>query len=248
MSVHICSIHKQIEVVAGDMSDYKQLAAGHYRDNPPVAVQAVYTLRPRRAIGSYGRRPAGVIVYAMPNPRVELRSVATGGIFAGLDRQTALALLNRNVRCIARVIVEPPFRGIGLASRLVRETMPKMNVPIVEALGVMPLVNPFLERAGMKALQPRVPVEHAELIESLSAVGVEENDLVDPDKVQSELERLPSAATDFLEIRILRFLKSHGTRRSMPRGVDRTRYIVEKLTHRPAYYIWRNGDLEVTMP
>ena len=246
--MHICSIHKQIKVVAGDMSDYKQLAAGHYRNNQPVAVQAVYTLRPRRVIGPYRHRPAGVIVYAMPNPRVELRTVATGGIFAGLDRQTGLALLNRNVRCIARVIIESPFRGIGLASRLVRETMPKMNAPIVEALGIMPLVNPFLEKAGMKAFEPRIPVEHAELIESLSAAGVEEDDLVDPEKVQGLLDQLPSAAAEFLEIRIQRFLKSHGTRRSMPSGIERTRYIVEKLTHRPAYYIWFNPDLEVTMP
>ncbi len=243
-----CSIHKQVEVAAGDMNDYKQLAAGHYRDSPPVAVQAVYTLRPTRGLGPHGRRPAGVIVYARPNPRVELRTVATGGIFAGLDRQTALALLNRNVRCIARVIVEPPFRGIGLASRLVRETMPKVNAPIVEALGVMPLVNPFLEKAGMKAFEPRIPVEHAELIESLSAVGVEESDLVDPERAQGTLERLPSAAAEFLEIRIQHFLKSHGTRRSMRSGIERTRYIVEKLTHRPAYYIWYNPDLEVTMP
>ena len=246
--MHICSIHKQIKVVAGDMSDYKQLAAGHYRNNQPVAVLAVYTLRPRRALGPYRHRPAGVIVYAMPNPRVELRTVATGGIFAGLDRQTGLALLNRNVRCIARVIIESPFRGIGLASRLVRETMPKMNAPIVEALGVMPLVNPFLERAGMKAFEPRIPVEHAELIESLSAVGIEENDLVDPERVQGGLDQLPSAAAGFLEIRIQRFLKSHGTRRSMGNDIERTRYILGKLTHRPAYYIWFNPDLEVTMP
>lgn len=246
--MHTCSLHKQIEVAAGDMNDYKQLAAGHYRDSSPVAVQAVYTLRPRRPLGSYGRRPAGVIVYTMPNPRVELRSVATGGIFAGLDRQTGLALLNRNVRCIARVIVEPPFRGIGLASRLVRETMPKVNAPIVEALGVMPLVNPFLEKAGMQAFEPRTPVEHAELIESFSAVGVEESDLVNPEKVHGALEKLPSAAAEFVEIRIQHFLKSHGTRRSMRSGIERTRYLVEKLTRRPAYYIWRNPDLEVTLP
>ncbi len=246
--MHRCSIHKQIEIVAGDMKDYRQLAACHYRDNQPVAVQAVYTLRPRRALGLHRHGPAGVIVYAMPNPRVALRNIATGGIFAGLDRQTELALLNRNVRCIARVIIEPRFRGIGLATRLVRETMPKMNVPAVEALGIMPLVNPFLEKAGMKAFEPRLPVEHAELIESLSAVGIEENDLVDPERVQGVLDQLPSAASEFVEIGIQRFLKSHGTRRSMPGGIERTRYILGRLTPRPAYYIWFNPNLEVTMP
>ena len=188
-----CSIHRELEIVPGDMSDYGLLAAYHYRDSRPVGVKAVYTIRPKRALGSFGRRPAGVIVYTMPNPRIELRTIATGGAFSGLDRQTELELLNRHVRCIARVIVEPRFRGIGLAVRLVRETMPMLNVPIIEALGVMPLVNPFLERAGMKSFEPRVPVEHVELLEAFSAVGIEEGDLIDPETVQREARPIGAA-------------------------------------------------------
>jgi len=238
--MHTCSIHRELEIVPGDMSDYRLLAAYHYRDGRPVGIKAVYTIRPKRALGSLGRRPAGVIVYAMPNPRIELRRIATHGAFHGLDRQTELQLLNRHVRCLARVVVEPRFRGIGLAVRLVRETMPRLNVPIIEALGVMPLVNPFLERAGMQCFEPRVPVEHVELLEALSAVGIEEDDLVDLERVQQGLDRLGAAARTFIEARIQRFLKSHGSRRTMPGGLERTRYIQSRLTHRPAYYIWFN--------
>lgn len=235
-----CSIVKGLELVPGDMGDYEQLAAYHYREERPVVVKAVYVLRPVRPLGSFGHRPAGVIVYTMPNPRVELRTVATGGRFAGLDRQTELSLLNRSVRCIARVIVEPRLRGIGLASRLVRATMPMMNVPIVEAMGVMPRVNPFLERAGMKAFEPRVPVEHVKLIEAFSAVQVEESDLVSPTAVQDRLGSLTGPEAAFIERHIAEFLKSHGTRRTMPPGIARTRYLLGKLTHRPVYYIWFN--------
>ena len=237
---HVCSIHKELEIVPGDMSDYRLLAVYHYRDGRPVGVKAVYTIRPKRALGALGHRPAGVIVYAMPNPRIELRTLATRGAFQGLDRQTELELLNRHVRCLARVVVEPRFRGIGLAVRLVRETMPRLNVAIIEALGVMPLVNPFLERAGMRCFEPRVPVEHVELLEALSVVGIEENDLLDPERVQQGLDRLGAAARAFIEARIGRFLKSHGSRRTMPDGLERTRYILGTLTHRPAYYIWFN--------
>ncbi|MEN6337114.1 MAG: hypothetical protein ABFE01_22885 [Phycisphaerales bacterium] len=238
--MHTCSIMRSLELTPGDMSDYEQLAAYHYREERPVAVKAVYVLRPKKPLGSFGRRAAGVIVYTMPNPRVELRTVATGGLFAGLDRQTELAMLNRNIRCIARVIVEPRLRGIGLATRLVRETMPGMNVPIVEALGVMPLVNPFLERAGMKVFEPRVPVEHVKLIEAFSAVDVEESDLVSPQIVQDRLDELSGPRAAFIEQHILEFLKSHNTRRMMPPGLERTRYLLGKLTHRPSYYIWIN--------
>lgn len=168
-----CSLHAKLETVPGDLNDYRRLAVYHYRDGRPGAVQAVFVLRPRRAIASLGAKPAGVIVYAMPNPRVELRTIATKGAFANLDRKTELALINRNIRCIARLIIEPHFRSIGLATRLVCETMTKVNVPIIEALGVMPRVNPFLERAGMQAFAPRIPLAHVELVEALSAVGVE---------------------------------------------------------------------------
>jgi GNAT superfamily N-acetyltransferase len=240
MIMHICSLHRELEIVPGDMSDYRLLAAYHYRDGRPVGIKAVYAVRPKRTLGALGRRPVGVIVYAMPNPRVELRTVATNGAFHGLDRQTELELLNRHIRCLARVIVEPRFRGIGLAVRLVRETMPRLNVPLVEALGVMPLVNPFLERAGMRCFEPRVPVEHVELLEAFSVVGIEEDDLVDPERVQRGLDGLRAAARAFIEARIRRFLKSHGSRRTMPDGLARTRYILARLTHRPAYYLWSN--------
>jgi GNAT superfamily N-acetyltransferase len=245
VDVHACSLHKELEIVAGDMSDYERLALYHYREDRPAVVSAVFTVRCRQGRECLGRGPAGVIVYAMPNPRLERRGIATNHCFAGFDRQTALALLNHNVRCIARVIIEPRWRGIGLASRLVRETMPLLNVPIIEALGVMPLVNPFLEKAGMRAFPPRVPVEHIELLEAFSVIGIEENSLVDPEAVQTRLDGLASPAARFLEAHIQRFLKSHGTRRTMPPGIARMRYILGKLAHRPAYYIWFNPAMVV---
>jgi len=241
--MHSCSIERDLEIVPGDLRDYEQLAAYHYRGERPVAVKAVYALRPRQPLRSLGCRPAGVIVYTMPNPRVELRTVATGGRFAGLDRQTELELLNRNIRCIARVVVEPRLRGIGLATRLVRETMPQMNVPMIEALGVMPRVNPFLERAGMTAFEPRIPVEHVTLIEAFNVVDIQESDLISAEAVQFRLDALSGAQADFIERHIARFLKSHGTRRTMRPGIERTRYLLGKLAHRPAYYIWFNPSM-----
>lgn len=249
-----CSLHAKLEVVAGEAADYASLAAYHYRDERPTAIKAVFVLRPKRPLGSFGTQPAGVIVYGMPNPRVALRRVATNGLFAGLDRQTELALINRNVRCIARVIIEPRFRGIGLATRLVRETLLRMDVPLIEALAVCGTVNPFLERAGMTAFPPHADAYHAELIEALSTVGIEaganeDSPLrIDANALQQRIEALDGAKAAFLERSIQRFLKSHGSRRTMPPGLERTRYILTRLTNRPRYYLWRHPTLEVTWP
>jgi len=176
-----------------------------------------------------------------------LRNLATDHVFAGLDRQTQLTLLNRNILCISRVIIEPRFRGIGLATRLVRETMPMMDVPILEAMGVMPQVNPFLEKAGMQCFEPHVAAGHVELLEAFSAVGVEEQHLIGAGSVQEKLDALSPPAADFIEAHIQRFLKNHGRRRTMPPGLERTRFVLEKLTDRPAYYIWFNPALEVSL-
>ncbi len=239
-----CSLYKKLHVVPGDIEDYERLGHYHYRDNRPGPFAAIFALRPDPTLrGLFGLKTVGVIVYAMPSPALELRNVATGGIFTGLDRAMQLALLNENIRCISRVIIEPRFRCLGLASRLVRETMPKLDVPIVEALAVMGLVNPFFERAGMQPFTAPLPQRCAELIEAFSLVGIEQHHLIDPAYVHGQLTQLAWPKADFIEGRIRRFLQSHRGRRDMAPSLERTKYVLGKLTDRPVYYIWFNPRL-----
>lgn len=242
-----CSIYQSLRIVPGCLDDYKQLARYHYRDHRPGPCSAIFALKSDGTLpGLLCRTAVGVIVYSMARPVLEMRNVATGSVFAGLDRSTQLALINRNVRRISRVIIEPRFRGLGLAARLVRDTMPELNVPIIEAVAVMGLVNPFLEKAGMKAYEPRPSAAAVQLIEALSVLGIENTQLVDPQKVQRKLEQLSPAETEFLECHVQGFLKSHGRRRDMLPGLERTRYILTHLTARPTYYIWFNPELSIS--
>jgi len=238
-----CSITNKVQIVPGCLDDYKQLAHYHYRDNRLTAYAAVFALRLLSGILRIGDETIGVIVYSMPSPGLELRNIATDNLFAGFDRATQLALINKNIRCISRVIIEPRFRSLGLASRLVRETMPKTNVPIIEAMAVMGLVNPFLERAGMKAFIAKMPARCVQLTEAFSMVGIEKEQLVDPKKIQRKLEQLQPSEAEFIEFQIQNFLQSYGKRRNMPPGAERTRYILSKLTFRPVYYIWFNPKI-----
>jgi hypothetical protein len=187
----------------------------------------------------------GVIAYRMPSPGLELRNVATGSLFAGLDNATRMAAINKNIRCISRVIIEPRFRGLGLAGRLARETMPKVNVPVIEAMAVMGLVNPFFERAGMTPFTAKVPARCVQLAEALSMVGIEQQKLIDPRKVQRKLDKLSKNKAEFIEGQIVRFLDSYGERRNIPPGLERTRFVLSKLTERPVYYIWFNPKLKL---
>ncbi len=237
-----CSVIKKLRIVRGDFEDYKKLSRFHYRDNRPGAYTAIFVIKPNRGIS---RDPAGVIVYTMPSAGAELRNVATGNFFAGFDSRTGLSLINKNIRRISRVIIEPRFRGLGLASRLVRETMPEVNVPIVEAMAVMGMVNPFFEKAGMKSYAANMPVRCVRLFEALGAVGVEGEELIDAEAVQGRIEQLGQLEGEFIEFEIRRFLQSYGERRYEGAGLERMRFVLSKLTARPVYYLWFNENLEL---
>lgn len=241
-----CSVCKCLQIEAGCLDDYNRLASYHYRDGRLGAFTKIFAIKPgpisARRIGA---KTVGVIVYTMPIPGLELRGVATDNYFSGFDRSTRLALINRHIRCIGRVIIEPRFRGLGLASRLVRETMPKINVPIIEAMAVMGLVNPFFEKAGMKAFTATIPARCVRLVEALNLIGLAGRDLIDPDKARQKLDSLPQNRAEFIEREIRRFLQSYGSRRDMPACPERTRFVLSKLTARPVYYIWFNPDKSI---
>jgi hypothetical protein len=242
-----CSVCENLQIVPGCLDDYKRLARYHYRGSHPGPIAAIFALKAKiLPSGILGRKTVGVVVYSNAPAVLELRNIATNHVFAGLDRNTQLELINANIRRISRLIIDPRFCGLGLASRLVRETMPLVNVPIVEALAVMGWVNPFLERAGMKAYKAKPSTASVQFIEALSIIGVEEAEMIDPRQVQQKLERLGDSEACFIEHQIRLFLKSHGRRRDMPPGLERMRYIVTKLTARPVYYIWFNPELTDT--
>ena len=113
-------------------------------------------------------------------------------------------------------------------------------MPIVEAMAVMGMVNPFLERAGMTAYRTQVPLRSARLIEAFSSVGIEDKQLVDPMEVQRSIDQLEESEEQFIELEIRRFLQSYSRCRDMPPGLKRTRYVLSRLTTRPVYYIWFN--------
>jgi hypothetical protein len=240
--VRSCSVIRKLQVVPGCLEDYKKLSRFHYRDSHIGPYTAIFAIKPIKALSA---EPIGVIVYTMPSMGAELRNIATGNLFVGFDRKTRLSLINKNIRCIGRVIIEPRFRGLGLASRLVRETMPNENIPIIESMAVMGAVNPFFEKAGMKAFAAKMPVRCIQLVEAFSTIGVEKEQLIDAEKVQRKVERLRRQESEFIESEIRHFLQSYGKRRYDKAGVERMRFVLSKLTYRPVYYIWFNENLEL---
>jgi len=237
-----CSVVKGLSVVRGDRGDYEELGRYHYRGGKLGVYAAIFALKGKFATATR-LETVGVIVYTMPSAGCELREAAMGGLFGGLDRRTRLLLVNRNIRCIGRVVIEPRFRGLGLAARLVNETMGLMDVPIVESLAVMGRYSGFFEKAGMTAYEGAESARCVRMREAFGMVGVGEADFVRPGWVHELIERLSEAERGFIEKEMGLFLLSYGRRREMEAGIERTRYVLSRLGDRPGYYVWRNPEV-----
>jgi hypothetical protein len=245
--MNTCTVTRNLKIVPGTRADYESLSHYHYRESHLGPYAAIFALKGKFRTATK-LETVGVIVYSMPTAGAQMRNVATGGVFAGLDKGTRLALINKNIRTISRVIIEPRFRSLGLAVRLVKETMPLLNVPFIEAMAVMGRANPFLEKAGLTRFDAPISASCVRLIEAFSAVGVDEQDLIDPGLVQQRLDSMLDtrcSMLDFIESEMTRFLQSYGQRRLMQPGIVRTRFILSKLTDRPVYYMWRNPQVEL---
>jgi GNAT superfamily N-acetyltransferase len=246
MSKRRCSITRELKIVPAGAEAYRKLARFHYRDGKLGPYAAIYALEDSHPLRSRLLDVIGVIVYSMPSPGLELRNEATNNYFTGLgNRAKQLQIINRNIRCIRRVIIEPRYRGLGLASRLVRETMPLLDVPVIESLAVMGVVNPFFEKAGMKAYPAKTPARCTQMTEALSYLGIEGLILLDAERVEEKLKTLSRSQAEFFEGQVKQFLQSYGKRRLMPPGLERTRFILSKLNSRPVYYIWFNPEMTV---
>ena len=241
-----CSAAGALEIVRAGRKEYEQLSCFHYRDCSLGPYAAVYALKDMHPAAIRTGTIAGVVVYTTAAPNLEMRKFAIGDVFSGFsDRRIGLAMVNKNIRCISRVIIEPRYRGIGLASMLVRQTLKRLDMPIVEAMAVMGRVNPFFEKAGMEAYFSRPSLGCVKLAEAFGAVGIEDDAFIDAEAVHKRIGDLGADQKRFIETQTQKFLQSYGKRKYMPHGVDRTRYVLSKLTYRPVYYVWRNPDKEI---
>ncbi len=240
-----CSIGQHLVIRPSGPEIYRHLASYHYRNaalGPCSHLFGLFDEHPQR------RRTvpaAGVIVYRGPAANLATRNVATGGYFSALPRTVSLALLNEHVRCISRVIIEPRYRGLGLASRLVRQTLPQTGAAMVEATSVRGLVQPFFERAGMLRFRRAADVKTERLKAALETVGIGERLWIDAAAVHAHLSSLDRPQRAFIEQQINAFLQKFARQRNMPHCQQRTDFILSKLGDPGCYYLWLNPDKPV---
>ena len=180
-----CSILKDVIIERGEKRDYDVLKHFHYLGELPNWRRGIYRAR-------VGDEIAGVIVYTTPLLHISGRYKAFPHLkeMRRKNPKEYAKFVSNNFSRIARVIIHPKYRSIGLGVKLVKETMPLVGTRYVETLAVMARYNPFFEKAGMKRVD--TPPPRDEMLERIEAMGVK----IVPGswrKTASSLKKLPTA-------------------------------------------------------
>ncbi len=168
----------KITIEPGDQADMDALLPHHYIAGKPATRVGFL-----RAIDNTHSNLAGVLVVSMPTLNGAWREQAWPGRYAGRDRRAAARRINTELRCISRVIIDPRYRGLGIATRLVRTYLDSPLSPATEAVAAMGGICPFFERAGMTAYRVPMHAADARLSDAIEAAGFEPWMLADPGRV-----------------------------------------------------------------
>jgi GNAT superfamily N-acetyltransferase len=148
-----------ISIERGTCADYRELSHFHYVTRPLPAIAGIWRAVVREdPLGSRGtKRVIAVAVLTFPTANQGARErLVLPPRLRGRSRygKARLRFINRHVRRIARVIVHPQFRALGVATKLVRRVLLRCPTRYVEAVAAMGEVVPFFERAGMTRVPP----------------------------------------------------------------------------------------------
>ncbi|MBX3363375.1 MAG: GNAT family N-acetyltransferase [Phycisphaeraceae bacterium] len=190
------------DLCEGTIDDYHTLAHLHYRAGPPGPVACVLRIddRARRTL-------AAVLVVTRPALRGRWRDLAWPGRYSGAPPRVILTRLNAEVRTIARVVVDPRYRGLGLAAWLVRAYLASPMTIRTEAVAAMGAHVPLFERAGMRRYLLPPARGEARLLDALAHVGADAAALADG----TMLARL--AADPFIERELRLWARGRGSLR-----------------------------------
>jgi len=257
-----CTLLDGIGIERGTRADWEALAPLHYRSHAAGAITDVFRMV-HRAVGKahwrvLARRdqchPAegretlvGVIVYSRSPLSLSARNRATGGRYRVGRGASVGRLVNDELRIVSRVVIAPNWRGLGLASRLVAETMPLVGTPLVEALAAMGRVHPFFEQAGMTAY-PGAPGPPAgeRLRAALESAGLDRADRRSAEALEARLAAVEPVARRLVEREIERWARSYlaakNHRTQRPERRRMLELVARHLDSAPVYYLWRRSE------
>lgn len=217
----------RLRLRTGGLKDYAVLAEHHYKAKRPATATRV-------------------LIESLPSLSCRMRDWGLHERYGGhlMPRSRAM-MLNSELRCISRVVIDPRWRGLGLAVRLVRCALAEPTTIYTEALAAMGKVNPFFERAGMTAYPRPVHGHDARFIAALGRVGLTAQDLAVLGRTFSTINELPPSTRAWLLKELYRWYRLNAGRSAVHETDPCKQLIVarERLLLEPVYYLKDHRDL-----
>lgn len=176
--------HDAITISRGSYADYLALERFHYRASAPATHVRVLRATQDGVL-------AGVLVVSMPTLNGRWRDLAWPGE-RPRDKHESMRWINRELRCISRVIVDPRFRGQSIARRLVEEYLRDADSPRTETIAAMGAFSPFFEAAGMRAVPVGPTPRDRALGRALARASLRPWQCADLSRVRRAIGRSPS--------------------------------------------------------
>jgi GNAT superfamily N-acetyltransferase len=189
-----------VRITRGTRADLAQLAPLHYRPGAPATVELVL-----RATDVRTGALAGVLAVSRPTVHAAWREMAWPGRYTTGTIRARVRRINRELRCISRVIVDPRYRSAGIAARLVRAYLRRpltVRTEAITAMGGVSRGGGFFARAGMERHPMPVAACDARLGDALDHVGIEVWRVADPSAVAARVMSGPDAGFVARELRV----------------------------------------------
>lgn len=152
-----CSLMNNVIIEQGTIEDWRRLEYFHYRAGMPYGPQKIF-------VAKIGDRIVGVIIYSNSPLSCKPRNQYLGHVPTAEE-------INKDFVIISRVVVLPKFRGIGLAIKLVKETLPLIKKKYVETIAVMARYNSFFAKAGMTEVKYESDKDEFLILNKLDNIG-----------------------------------------------------------------------------
>lgn len=169
----------------GTHADWAKLAHLHYAAGDPATVHSYFVAE----IDTMDA-PAAVLILSFPDLHSAARNLATADAYRISGSREAAMQLNREVKKLARIVVSPEVRGIGLSRALIAHAVANTDAVYIETVAAMGTHHGFLQACGFREIPQTPAAIEAEIYAAAAADMCPPHAMLDAGLMQTWVEKL----------------------------------------------------------